>query len=225
MIRAPARKYSTGVAIRAQGNWENHRTFELRCGMLKWKRRKCSGYKCHCPPTLNHPHFCTATTPFACLTIRLNQKKSMQCPQAAITKDNLFPTPHQQYRCIQIFWSMLRVFPPKLSFEMPLAVSQLTPSPCTIATGRNQSQGLLPKTCSQFRRFPTSKGFSDMDFEGSRFSMCSIVVMLCRVRSAGQTQVRKGMTENEGIRTNVKASESRENNGAQEHQRENNTYF
>ncbi len=64
-----------------------------------------------------------------------------------------------------------------------------------------------------------------MDFEGSRFSMCSIVVMLCRVRSAGQTQVRKVMTENEGIRTDVKASESRENNGAQEHQRENNTYF
>jgi hypothetical protein len=47
---------------------------------------------------------------------------------------------------------------------------------------------LLPKTCSQFRRLPTSNGFSDNDFEGSRFSMCSIVVMLCRVRSEGEEE-------------------------------------
>ena len=123
---------------------------------------------------------------------------------------------------------MLSVFPPKLSLEMPLAVSQLTPSPCTIATGRNHSQGLPPKTCSQFRRLPTSKGFSDIVFDGSRFSMCSIVVILCSVRSEGEACVRNKLSPVtcEGrCLTNVKAGKTRENNGAQQHERENNTNF
>jgi hypothetical protein len=119
---------------------------------------------------------------------------------------------------------MLSVFPPKLSLEMPLAVSQLTPSPCTMATGKNHNHGLLPNTCSQFRRLPTSKGFSDKVFDGSRFSMCSIVVILCSVRSESDRCVSMLTATNKVQRlTNVKAGKTRENNGAQQHERKNDT--
>ena len=110
------------------------------------------------------------------------------------------------------------------SNSSPRCTSQSTVKRIHCHTAQIHNHGLLPNTCSQFRRLPTSKGFSDKVFDGSRFSMCSMVVILCSVRSESDKCVSMLTATNKVYRlTNVKAGKTRENNSAQQHERKNDT--